>query len=46
MAVLVAAGLPLVLVGFTIGQLAHGVAEIHRHWWSGVARAEEARPGR
>lgn len=36
---LVAAGASLVLLGFAVGQLADGVGEIHRHWWSGGALA-------
>ncbi len=32
--VLVSTAIALVVFGFTIGQLADGVAEIPRHWWS------------
>ncbi len=29
----------LVAFGFAVGQLADGVAEVHRHWWSSAAAA-------
>ena len=29
----------LVLFGFTVGQLAHGVREVPQHWWSSMSAA-------
>jgi hypothetical protein len=34
---LVVAAAALVLFGFTVGQLADGVQEIPRHWWSSIS---------
>jgi hypothetical protein len=31
------AALSLLLLGFTVGQLSHGVSEVPAHWWSSAA---------
>ena len=35
--VVVLAAASLVVLGFTVGQLAHGVPEIPHHWWSSAS---------
>jgi hypothetical protein len=37
--ILIAAAAALVMFGFTVGQLADGIHEIPRHWWSSISAA-------